>query len=179
MDWTSLILAGGVAGVAAGSDLRTGRIPNALTYLAIAAGLVWGLWPGAHPSVGARVVGLLVAFVPAFALFLVRSIGGGDVKLLAAVGAIVGYPLVLDVLFYALLAGGALALGILIWKGRVLETLAGFATLVASLPIRGAPKIVPAADLRVPFATAIFAGTAWTLLAPTLRLGERLATIPF
>ncbi len=73
--------------MAAGSDLRTGRIPNALTYLAIAAGLVWGLWPGAHPSVGARVVGLLVAFVPAFALFLVRSIGGGDVKLVGAVGA--------------------------------------------------------------------------------------------
>ena len=175
MDVFSLVLAAGVAIVAAVGDVRTAKIPNALTYPAIVAGLVVGLLPEAQPALAARLAGLLTAFLPALALFLLGSVGGGDVKLLAAMGAIVGYPLVLDVLFYTVLVGATLSLCMIVWKGRVRETLGGFGRLLVSLPARHVPKIVPLTDLRVPFGPAVLGGTLWTILAPPLRISARLA----
>lgn len=155
--------------VAAVVDARTGRIPNALTYPGIGCGLALGLWPGLGPELAASLAGLFIVFVPALALFALSGIGGGDVKLLAAVGALVGYPLVVDVVFYAIVAGCALGLIVIIWQRRVLTTLAGLWQLLKSLFYPGMAKIVPATDLQVPFAVAVAIGTAWALLVPALR----------
>jgi prepilin peptidase CpaA len=174
MDLYSLMFAVLVSALAAGTDLRTGRIPNVLTYSAVVAGLCLGLTPEAQPALSARVVGLITAFLPAAALFAAGSVGGGDVKLLAAMGAVVGYPLILDVLFYTILVGAAISLGIIIWKGRSSEAVRGFGRLIASLPAKGVPKVVPLTDLRVPFGPAVLAGTVWTIVAPSLRISARL-----
>ena len=56
-------------------------------------------------------------------LVLAGGTGGGDAKLLAAIGAIDGYPLIIDVLFYSFLVGGAMALTVAIWQGRLWATL--------------------------------------------------------
>ena len=59
------------------------------------------------------IVGLLV-FLPLFAL---RAMGGGDVKLLAAFGAWLGPALVFWVAVYGAIAGGLLALLLVLWRG--------------------------------------------------------------
>ena len=163
----TLVLLLGIALAAAVTDLGDRRIPNALTYPAIVAGLVLGFVPGEEVGIAARAAGAAIAFVPAFLLFLGRAIGGGDVKLLAAVGAIAGVPLVFDVLFYAVLAGGVLAIGLLIAHGRLFEMVRGTALWVASAIGGVARPPVPAADLSVPFGTAVLAGVVWTI-APVL-----------
>jgi len=91
-------LAVAVVLVAAWSDHRHGRIPNALTLPALAAGLVLGSPAGALVSAGLPLL-----------LFGRGKVGGGDVKLFAALGALLGVRLGLTVEALALL--GALAMG--------------------------------------------------------------------
>jgi len=95
--------------IACVTDLRTQRIPNVLTFGAAIAGLV------AHTALGGATGALtassgwltgLIIFLPFFAL---GGMGGGDVKLLAALGAWLGAYETLYVALYAGAAGGALA----------------------------------------------------------------------
>jgi prepilin peptidase CpaA len=163
--------------IAALWDLRSARIPNALTYPAVAVGLVIGLWPGIEPGLLARVLGLLVAFVPALLLFAARGMGGGDVKLLAALGALLGYPLILDVLFYSVVVGSSLGLVLLVWRGRILQTLRELGWLARSVLYPGVQGEVPARDLRLPFGLAVMLGTLWAVYVPALRISPELAMV--
>jgi prepilin peptidase CpaA len=61
----------------------------------------------------------IALFLP---FFLLRGMGGGDVKLLAALGAWLGPLALLTVTFYTALAGGVMALGIVIWRKQLLKT---------------------------------------------------------
>ena len=89
-------------------DMRTRRIPNALNFGAALAGLLvhWltGGSEGAMVAAGGWVVGLFL-FLPFFAL---RGMGGGDVKLLAALGAWLGPQQVLWLAIYTGIAGGVM-----------------------------------------------------------------------
>ena len=72
-------------------DWRTRRIPNWLTFSLIVTGLArTGIAAGRTVSPTAAVLGLLLAGGLAFAMFALNAMGGGDVKLLAAIGAWVG-----------------------------------------------------------------------------------------
>ncbi len=167
MLWLALAL----ASVAALIDVRSGRIPNAITYPAIALGLALGLAPGADPGLGARGLGLAVGFGPSFALFLAGVLGGGDVKLLAALGALVGFPAIVEVLLYSGLAGAVIGLGVLVWNGRLAATLHGMAAIAGMASLGQRPPPVPARDLRIPLGAAICTGVAWTLAAPVWGVG--------
>src|SRR5262245_29223093 len=99
------------------SDLRTRRIPNALTLSAIAAaiafhGLTDGL-SGSAWSLGGCFLGALL-FFPVFAL---RGMGGGDVKLLAAVGGWLGPSQVVTAALLTSAAGGVLAVLVAVGHG--------------------------------------------------------------
>jgi len=162
--WPLLVTA--LALAAAVFDFRTRRIPNPLTYGGLIAALGLALWPGLGPAPGAAALGLVAGFLPALALFAVGILGGGDVKLLAALGALVGYPLILALLFHALVAGCAISLAVLIWQGRVWETVKGLGSLLRSLLYPGTYKIAPATDIQIPFGVAIALGTLWVLYVP-------------
>ena len=104
---TSIAVALGVS--ACVTDLRHGRIPNALTFPAALAGLALHAWAGgtqgALMSAGGLGLGLLI-WLP---LYAVGGIGGGDVKLLAAFGALLGPANTLHVALASAIAGGVLA----------------------------------------------------------------------
>ena len=113
-------------------DLRTRRIPNALTGsmagigIALAATHTTGISPAA--SVLGFGLGMLL-MLPGHAL---GATGAGDVKLMAAVGAFVGPPLVVTAFVATAITGGVLALIVALRRGRLGTTVAGTARLVAS-----------------------------------------------
>ena len=156
--------------LAGGWDLRTGHIPNWLTYSGALAGLTLALWFGGLAGLGISLAGFAIAFIPSLVLFSLGVLGGGDVKLLAALGALVGYPVIFDILFYSIVAGSALALAVIIWQGRVLETLRGLGGLLQALFYPGLAKSVPTNDLHIPFGVAVAIGTLWALLLPAWRI---------
>ncbi|MEM8873463.1 MAG: A24 family peptidase [Planctomycetota bacterium] len=72
---------------AAVTDIRSRRIPNALVAILLLGGLGHSFWHGGLAGFGSAWLGLLLGFGLTFPAFVVRAVGGGDVKLLAGVGA--------------------------------------------------------------------------------------------
>jgi prepilin peptidase CpaA len=182
--WAPVLLAGLLASAAAW-DLRTGSIPNLLTYPAMAAGLAghWicgGLAGDAAGQIGlaGAAGGLLAGGLPMAAAFLAGGLGGGDVKLMAAVGALGGWRLALAAMFYSFLAAAILGIAILLWRRRLWQTLQriGWFFIVA-LGRAHPPDPARPDSPKLPFGTAIGLGTAAALVESFLRGGESLSLL--
>jgi prepilin peptidase CpaA len=122
MDPADIVLKLGVALVLiAGAiiDLRTRRIPNILTFGAAAAGVVANVvvshQAGLITSGTGWLAGVAILFIP----FLLRGIGGGDVKLLAAAGAWGGPIYALQTAVCGAVVGSLVALGFLLYRGEL------------------------------------------------------------
>ena len=105
------------------SDWRWNRIPNAMTYPAMVAGLTLGAltaFPGAALGGGAldRLVAIVGAFVVLYPFSAGRLMLAGDLKFLMAVGALRGVSFLLAAAFYGALAGGVIGLGYLFLARR-------------------------------------------------------------
>jgi len=171
-DWLTLNAMAALALVipAAVIDIRQSTIPNGLTYPAILAGLLFGCIGLGQTDCMSAFLGFLLGFVPALFMFSLNGIGGGDVKLLGAVGALFGYSDALPVFVYTIVAGTALAIMILIWRGELFQSLKAFGVMLFSFVAKG-PKYIPVTHIHVPFAVAIAGGVIWHLLAGAMQKG--------
>jgi prepilin peptidase CpaA len=125
------LLALGLVSVAAVTDARRHKIYNWNTYPGMCAA-VWlnalgdvASWLGADPARLVRLgwigtwsslLGLLVCGLLMVVCFALFKIGGGDVKLMAMLGACLGPEHGLDVLLWTFVLGAALALVVLVWR---------------------------------------------------------------
>lgn len=117
-----------VAAIAAFTDLRSGRIPNVLTFSAILTGLVGhGIGQGIAGAVEAFVAMLICAAVPGivYKASRGRGIGGGDIKLFAALGALLGPTQGLEVELSSFMLLGLFAMFQLAYRGQLRRMLAG------------------------------------------------------
>jgi prepilin peptidase CpaA len=123
---------------AAVTDARTGRIPNWLTLPAMLFGLAGHGVAHGPSALGLSILGLLVtAFVP-WSLYQGSSgqaIGGGDVKLAAAIGALSGPMQGLEIEFAALVALAVLALARIAYEGKLLRVFGNVLYLLTN-PLR-------------------------------------------
>jgi prepilin peptidase CpaA len=120
-----------VAIAGAGIDLRTGRIPNVLTAATAATGLALaaaGLTGTPLPASAAGGALGLALMLPGH---LVGGTGGGDVKLMGALGTLVGPGAVVVMFLASAIAGGALALAHAWRRGRMGVTVARTVQLAA------------------------------------------------
>jgi prepilin peptidase CpaA len=124
------LVAGGVA--AAAIDLRTRRVPNALTALLALCGVGYAVLGIGHLSVGAALVGLVIGLALMLPGHLFGATGAGDVKLFAAMGALLGPASIVGAFVYTALAGGVLAAIVAIRRRRLRRTLGGAARIVAT-----------------------------------------------
>ncbi|MEW6751085.1 MAG: prepilin peptidase [Candidatus Latescibacterota bacterium] len=146
------------------TDLRSRRIPNLLTVPSAAAGVVFGGLAAGSAGLWQSTLGLLLAGAVFLVPYGAGGMGAGDVKLMAAVGALVGFPHVVQVLLYTGLCGGLLALSVVVRRGQLGQAMRnlGWGLLLVALRVgpRGpgsAAGLQPAG--HVPYATAIAAGT--------------------
>ena len=112
-----------VAGVAAVVDHRRGTIPNWLTLPVLCLGpAFWGL---AHGGLGLAesVAGILICGLPPFVVYRAGGMPGGDLKLFAAVGGLVGPSVGIEIELYAMVAASLFGIALLARKGRLLETM--------------------------------------------------------
>jgi prepilin peptidase CpaA len=119
-------------------------------------------------SVGIRpsLIGLFVGFGVLLPFFLLGGIGGGDIKLLAAIGAIKGYPFILWAVFYGILVGGIMALFVMARHGVMWQSIKNICYRGWCLVMPGL-KYMPldkSASLKIPYGVAIGIGTIWALL---------------
>jgi prepilin peptidase CpaA len=143
-------------------DATDGRIPNELTVAGLAAALILRA-PLGVDSVVQGLMGFAVALLVSGVLYALRAIGGGDVKLLAGVGAFLGSSEVVGALGLIAVLGAAFALLITVRKGLLPLLIFNTVELVKSLrslgragPIR---KLGSPGALTIPYAIPIAAGT--------------------
>ncbi len=145
--------------IAGGHDWRTRRIPNWLTVsgavVGVAVNSLTNGWIGAKQSL----IGLLLGLAVLLPFVMVRSLGAGDWKLVGALGAFLGPRNLMAVLFAAIMVAGVMALALIIWKGRVRQTLGNIARMLAAvfhfhLPGPDLSLDNPEA-LKIPFGVAV------------------------
>jgi prepilin peptidase CpaA len=120
---------GSLAILAAASDLRTGRIPNALTLGAAAAGVLFWVANAGFEGLGSSLLGFVIGLAAFFPLFAVGGMGAGDVKLLAAFGAWLGPSGAIWAAIWGSLAGGVFALVVAGWSGYLSEAIRNVTTI--------------------------------------------------
>jgi len=144
-------------GLAAWSDLRTMRLPNALALALMAGFALWAPLSGLSlGAIGDCVAVGLIALGAGFMLFTFGVIGGGDAKFAAATALWMGPGLVTDFLVLTAMLGGALALAVL----------AARRLAAARRAPAGLPWLIPGAG--VPYGAALAGAGMWVFLADRL-----------
>jgi len=153
------VLAMLLAMAAGAMDWRSRRIPNWLTVPGLLLGLAVNTalagWGGAKLSLLGAGLGLalLLPFVA------IRSLGAGDWKLVGALGAFIGPGSLLDVLLVTVLVAGMMAAALIVWKGRVRQTLRNMLHILASFFSFHLPGPEVSLDskqsLKIPFGVAV------------------------
>lgn len=149
-------------------DLRWQKIPRTFTTAGLIAGFLFhGLYGGLISSLIAAVLGLAIGL----AFFQLGAIGGGDVKLIVALGGMLGLYPWLYAMEIAVLTAGAIALMQAIRRGMLRQTLSNIGKTfrwVASSGVREHPVIHVrnAAMLRAPFGVAAAVGVLFAIVKP-------------
>ena len=126
-------------------DIRSRRIPNVLTGSMAAVGVGLAASGLSGISVGASVAGMVIGLLLMLPGHALGATGAGDVKLMAAVGAVIGIHVIVNAFLFTALAGGVLAVAVAVRRRRLGATLSGTTRLIASPAgareeIRGAAK---------------------------------------
>jgi prepilin peptidase CpaA len=152
----SVVVAG--TGLAAVIDLRTRRIPNALTGALAVIGVAIAAAKLGPVGLGGALLGCALGLAFMLPGHLFGATGAGDVKLFAAAGALLGPATTVQAFLYTAITGGVLALVIAIRRRRLQQTLGATARLVGQRD--GAVQAIesPESDNRFAYAPAIAVG---------------------
>ena len=128
IEWAGL---GALAVVAAVGDVRTGRVPNALTLGAAAAGVLFSVFQSGGGGLAAGLAGFVVGLALFLPFFALGGMGGGDVKLLAAFGAWLGPMGAVWTALLASLVGGVFAIVVAASHGYLVEAIRNLGAITA------------------------------------------------
>lgn len=163
-----------ITAAAAMCDSATRRIPNVLTYpaLLIAVALNIGVvplldrvfpvgaaWFGA-PTWDEAMLGFIGCAAIGVISFMFRGLGGGDVKLIAAIGALIGFPAVGPVLFNALVFATVIGLANMAFRGNLVRRVQAMSmAMQVNLALRKkAVDAYPFGKTEAPFGVALLLG---------------------
>jgi len=150
-------------------DVRQHRIPNWITLPGVLAGMVLRSALLGWKGIVDAVTGCLLAGGIFFLFYLVRAMGAGDVKLMAAIGSFVGPSQAMNIVLASAICGGILGIVYALYRGRLWSTVRNAASLLKFHAVAG---VQPHPDLnldnpdvlRLPYGLAIALGTSYVFL---------------
>lgn len=153
---------------AAWQDIRYFRIPNLLVFSGALIGILLNtLLPQSVGGLGmlASLAGLGVGLGILLPLYLLRALSAGDIKLLAMIGAFVGPADILIITVYVILAGGILALAVVLLQGKLSRLIDNY-KLMLFMRMSGSPfasfqttDAISQSAGKLPYGVAIAVGT--------------------
>jgi len=150
-------------------DVKSTKIPNWLTLGGLVAALASRMLLAGWAGLSSGLLGALLGFGVLFLPYLARGIGGGDVKLMAAVGAWIGMRHGLGLVLATAISGGVLAIGYIAARKRIGITFGRVAKLVQfhlACGIEAYPtSIADDESIRFPYSLAIAVGALFVLLS--------------
>jgi prepilin peptidase CpaA len=152
-------LAVALALIAGWTDWRSRRIPNWLTVSGFVVGVLVNVLADGRAGLKTSLLGAGLGLLVLLPFVLLRSLGAGDWKLAGALGAFVGWQVLVDLLMGSVFVAGAMAVGLVIYKRRFRETLRNIGRLLASMLTLRMPGAEVSLDnpqsLKVPYGVAL------------------------
>ena len=102
-----------IGGAAVAEDLARRTISNIWPILALAGGIACQMAASGWRGLGAALLGVVAGFLVFLVFYLLGGMGGGDVKLMAGFGALLGTGRLLQAALFTALVGGLLAVTVL------------------------------------------------------------------
>lgn len=140
----SLLFMGGVLFIALVSDIHFRKIPNLLTFPALAVAVAGHAWYGGLQGLLFSVEGVAAGMALLLLPYTLGGMGAGDVKLMGVVGGLLGPKGVFFAFLYTALAGGAYAFVLLLLQGRLKEL--AWRLLTVLLAVKGYSAAPPATE---------------------------------
>lgn len=157
-----VILAAALA-AASLTDIAHRRIPNVITYLLAACGVIIQFASAGTNGLIFALTGIIAGAALLLPFYMLGGMGAGDVKLLAASGSILGPAGIFTAALYSALAGGAYALLVLWRHGALREAFYGLTPTPSN---RSAAMEAKTAIPRLCYGVAISLGTVLAVLRP-------------
>lgn len=161
------------------SDLRTYKIKNSITYSFMFVGMAVNLSGEGLKGLLFSLQGIILTAVCLFILYIIRVVGAGDVKLLCAVGALMGAPFALSAAICSFICGGFIASGIILARHNRSERFKYFIQYIKSCFLT--MKLLHYTDFKdigesgkFHFSIAIASGTAAVIILSGLGLEVHL-----
>ena len=155
-----------LAGIISYYDVRYRRIPNVYVLGLLVCGLAVNTFIGGLDALLMSLAGCALAFGLMLIPHVLGAMGAGDVKLFAAIGAVIGLHHVLPTFVVVVMTGGLLALYTMLRSGKVFSTMYGVVRIFAGLlPGWEMPRFAIPADRRhtIPYGVAITLGSLISL----------------
>jgi prepilin peptidase CpaA len=150
------------------TDVKSRRIPNAITFPSMLLGLSMHLALGGWHQLLSSFAGGLICGVIFLLFYVAGGMGAGDVKLMTAAGCIAGLPHVGYLLVLTALCGGVMAVALALARGRLQQTILNVGTIASHHTHEGLQphpdiNLSNSETLRLPYGLAIAAGSLLTL----------------
>ena len=147
------------------TDARTRRIPNWTVVTGVVAGVLGNGYAFGWLGLRSALLGFACGFALYLPLYLLQGRGGGDLKLMAAMGSITGYPNFLVLFFLTSIFGGIIAVSYLLIRGGLWRAISNVFYILKELlflrpPSLGRPElsISNAKSLTLPHAVVAAMG---------------------
>lgn len=148
-------------------DVRQRRIPNWLTVGVTFIGLINSLFLKGLAGLGEHVLAMLVGLILFFIFYLLKVFGAGDAKLMAALGAIMGFPFIYIASLLIILVGGIISFILLVmnrgFKNVMFFIYSFFSSLFTGKLKEVTDGTTTEAGNTFPFSVAITIGSVMTL----------------
>ncbi|KOP66777.1 peptidase A24 [Bacillus sp. FJAT-18019] len=147
------------------TDLRSMRIPNALTVSAMLSGLIYHSIVNGWEGLFFSLKGLCAGFLLLLLMYFIGAVGAGDVKLFGGIGALTGLWFTVQGIMYSVLFAGVIGLLILLWRREAIKRLRKLAGSIVGVFIfkSGLPwRNHQEEHLRFPFMIAVLPGVIST-----------------
>ncbi len=125
MDWQNILvdnwhvkLVAVVMIWAAWIDGKELRVPNWLTFPMVLTGLIYGACVGGFPGLGWALLGMVMGLVTMLPIYAVGGMGAGDVKLMAGLGAWLGWEVAFNAFLWTVVTGAIMALMMVAYSGE-------------------------------------------------------------
>lgn len=156
-------------------DVKSRRIPNILVFpaaffgVALHSFLPSGTGFFSDPFGGLGIASSLAGFGTGLAIFLpmyiLKTMGAGDVKMLAAVGAFFGVQQIVLIALLSMLIGGLLAVSVATWNGMLFQVISNIRIMILNSLFRllagASMRVIEPSSItgKLPYAIAITGGT--------------------
>jgi len=152
-------------GVSIVTDLRTGKVLNVLTVPCAIAGLTLGVIAGGLMGASDRLLAAAVVMMILFFLSPLAGLGGGDVKLLMAIGAIQGLHFAIWAMLFTGIAGGLLAIYTVAKRRKLKQTATNLLSNMLSKSAGVSTDLAAGSAVgKIPYSLAIAAGALVALV---------------